>query len=57
MNPDDFDKYIKMPIIEVLFDLHDRNMLNSHVVRSFSKHFEIDAEELCEEHGITYNLE
>jgi hypothetical protein len=44
-------------IIGLLFDLHAFNMLNINIINSISKNFGVDAEELCEANGITYDIE
>jgi hypothetical protein len=44
-------------IVGLLFDLHAYNVLDLYVINSISKNFGVDAEELCEANGITYNME
>jgi len=51
------EEEIKNAIVELLYDLHTRNLLNEYIVNSISINFKIDAEQLCSINGITYNLE
>ena len=48
---------IKAAVVELLFDLHSFNKLDRFIVDSISRNFKINAEELCDEYGITYNME
>ena len=48
---------LKHAIINLLYDLHSFNKLDTFVLNSINESFKIDAFELCELEGITYNLE
>jgi len=48
---------IKQAIVEILFDLHSFNKLDARVLNSIGKNFDIDIYEMCEDNGITYNIE
>jgi len=48
---------IKNAVINLLYDLHSFNRLDIHIVEAISRNFNIDAIELCEIQGITYNLD
>lgn len=48
------DEELKIAIVDLLYDLHTMNLLNSYVLKSISLRFKIDAYELCDENGITY---
>jgi len=41
----------------LLYDLHALNKLDIRVINSISHNFRIDAVELCELEGITYNVD
>ena len=51
------EEELKYAIVELLYDLHSRNLLTEYIVNSISLRFKIDAEKLCEINGITYSLE
>jgi len=51
------DEELKTAIVELLLDLHAFNKLDRFVIDSISVHFKVNAEEICEEYGITYNVE
>jgi|WetSurSiteA1Bulk_404760.scaffolds.fasta_scaffold26172_2 hypothetical protein len=53
MNEDE----IRTAVVELLFDLHAFNKLDRFVIDSISVHFKVNAEELCDEYGITYKIE
>lgn len=42
-------------IIKLLSDLHAFNILTERIVKIISDAFNVDAELLCKEYGITYN--
>lgn len=48
---------IKVAIIELLYDLHSKNLLNEYIIDSISRNFKVDASEICIENGITYYIE
>ena len=43
-------------IINLLFALHKFNKLNALIVGLISESFQVDAETICKENGITYFL-
>jgi hypothetical protein len=47
---------LKKAIVDLLYDLHEGDHLNLWILDRISKIFSIDAVALCEENGITYNL-
>lgn len=51
------EEKIKNAVINLLYDLHSFNKLDIHIVDAISRNFSMDAVELCDLHGITYNLE
>lgn len=48
------NEVLNQKIVDLLYDLHSFGKLNSKVLESISRIFEVDAFELCEEQGITY---
>jgi hypothetical protein len=50
------EEEIKVAVVELLYDLHAMNKLDAHLVNNISRNFKVDAVELCEANGITYNL-
>ena len=48
---------IKEAVISLLYDLHLSGKLDLYVINSISNSFSINAEELCEDNGITYNIQ
>jgi len=50
------EEQLKYAIVELLFDLHARNILDIYVLDSISRNFKVDAIELCESNGITYEI-
>ena len=51
------EEQLKEALIELLYDLHSVDKLNAYVLNSISKNFNIDAYDLCDCNGITYDLE
>lgn len=45
---------IKTAVVELLFDLHARNVLDLYIIDSISRNFNVDAVELCDQNGITF---
>ena len=50
------EEQIKEAVIQLLYDLYNFNKLNCNVLDSISKHFNVNAYDLCEDNGITYFL-
>jgi len=51
------EEQVRYAIVELLFDLHARNVLDIFVLDSISRNFKVDAMKLCDDYGITYNIE
>jgi hypothetical protein len=47
---------IRYAVINLLYELQDKNYLDAHIVNIISQEFQLDALEICEDLGITYNL-
>ena len=47
---------LKQCVIDLLYDLHAFNLLNDRIVEAISYRLGIDAEELCRQEGITYDI-
>lgn len=43
-------------LVEFLYYAHGFNILNKRIVDGLSQSFKLDVNELCRQHGITYNL-
>jgi hypothetical protein len=53
MNEED----LKEALVNLMYDLHARNRLDTYVLNSISTNFHTDAYELCHANGITYDIE
>ena len=51
------EEELKYAIIDLLYDLHAKNLLTEYVVNSISLRFKVDADKLCETNGITYSID
>jgi hypothetical protein len=51
------EEQLRAAVIELLYDLHSITELNEYILNSITRNFKIDAYELCEQYGITYNIE
>jgi len=51
------EEELRYAIIDLLYDLHSKNLLTEYVVNSISIRFKIDANKLCETNGITYSID
>jgi hypothetical protein len=47
---------LKQNVINLLYDLHAFNLLNDRMVKLIGINLEVDAEELCRQEGITYDI-
>jgi hypothetical protein len=48
---------LKNAIVNLLYDLHSKNLLNLYIINSISQNFQIDAIDLCDNAGITYFID
>ena len=48
------EQELNSAIIEFLYDLHARNVLNLYIINSISRNFKVNALEICENEGITF---
>jgi hypothetical protein len=51
------EEELKKAVTDLLFDLHSMDKLSIQVINSISRHFKVDAYEICEANGITYFIE
>lgn len=48
---------IRAAVVELLYDLHTYTKLNEYILNSITRNFKVNAYELCDEYGITYDIE